>query len=89
MARQNKGQIKPDYRDKSDELNKIIRRAALTLDPLASLKPLAEKSKIKAASIRAAIRRGYFTPGQAAALELAMGKELLPKEALCPEYSAQ
>lgn len=83
------GQQAPKLTKKAAELNLLIRAAALTLDPLARLEPLADKSGLSSAGIRLAIRRGYFTAGQACALELAVGAELLPKEKLCPEKFAK
>jgi hypothetical protein len=73
----------------SEQLNMLIRTAALTLDPLARLDPLATKAGLTGPGIRAAIRRGYFTAGQACALELAVGRDLLPKEKLCPAKFAK
>ena len=84
MKKKSKGQLQPDLCPKSAALNELIRKAALTLDPLARIKPLAEKAGLTSAAIRASIRRGYFTSGAACALELAVGRDLLTKEALCP-----
>lgn len=83
------GQRRPELSKQSDALNKLIRAAALTLDPQARIKPLADKAGLGSAGIRAAIRRGYFTAGQASALELAVGRDLLPKEKLCPQKFAK
>lgn len=70
--------------ERSEELSRLIRNAALTLDPSARLTPLAKLTGLTVPGIRLAIRRGYFTAGSACALELAFGRDLLPKEILCP-----
>lgn len=80
-----KGQQAPKLTGRSLYLNTIIRAVALRFHPLARLDPLAKKAGLTSAGIRAAIRRGYFTAGQASALELAVGRKYLTKEQLCPE----
>lgn len=89
MKKTNSGQRKPGLHNKrSVELNKLIRTAALTVDPQARIEPLAERCGLTGPAVRAAIRRGYFTAGQACALELTFGSDLCPKEKLCPEKFA-
>lgn len=72
-------------RQLSEKLNLLIRTAALTVDPQGRIEAVAEKSGLKSPAIRVAIRRGYFTVGQAAALELAFGADLLPRKKLAPQ----
>lgn len=67
------------------ELNLMIRTAALTVSKTGSVSVLAEECGLKGPGIMTAIKRGYFTAGQACALELRFGAKLLPKEILCPQ----
>ena len=83
MTKKRKPKSKP-VDPRSEELNRLVRTAALTLDPLARLGPLAERSGQTIPGIRAAIRRGYFSAGAACALEMAVGRDLLKREKLCP-----
>ena len=80
---------KPRVQAESEELNRLVRIAALTVDPYGRVRPLATKAGLEYQAIVKAIRRGYFTAGQACALELAFGPELLPKEKLCPKKFAK
>jgi len=78
-----------DLPARSQELNKIIRTAALTVDPYGSIGALADKAEVSAESIRKAIRVGRFSVGLASALEIALGPEVLSKSMLRPEKNSQ
>ena len=67
---------------RTKELNLLIRTAALTISQNASINAVSTKAGLGSAAVRAAIKRGYFTIGQASALELAFGPKLLTKEQL-------
>lgn len=67
-----------------DELSRMIRIAALHLDPKGRIEVLAEKAGFNPETIRKAIRDGYFSPGLACAIECAVGVDVLPKGKLCP-----
>lgn len=73
----------------SKELNHLIRTAALAVDTRGSIPVLAKKAGLTSAIIHLGLHRGYFTAGVAAALELAVGRELLPKEKLAPHKFAK
>jgi hypothetical protein len=64
-------------------LNQLIRKAALTLDDQGRIKVLADKAGLTSAGVRAAIRRGYFTPKQVLALHTVVEPKLLPAGPLC------
>lgn len=76
------GELKPNKR--SAELNNLIRVAALSLDPKGSLAVLGERAGVGPEAIRKSIRRGYFAPGLASSIELAVGRKVLTREQLCP-----
>ena len=67
---------------RTDELNRIITSAALTIDPKGRLSSVCEKAKLESPAVRAAIRRGYFTINQVDALTRAFGDELIPRDTL-------
>lgn len=69
---------------RSAELNRLIRTAALTLDEKGSLAVLAQKAGVGAEALRKSIRRGYFTAGLASSIELAVGRDVIQREQLCP-----
>jgi hypothetical protein len=66
-----------------DELNRMLRTAALTIDSSGSLRILAEAANIGYDGLMLALRKGYFTVGMASALELTFGPELLSRSKLC------
>jgi hypothetical protein len=68
---------------RSDELQRLLRTAALTIDASGSLRMLAERADIGYDGMMLAVRRGFFTTGMAAALEIEFGPELLPRSKLC------
>jgi len=75
---------------RSEELNQLIRVAALQFDPQGRVSVLAKKAGLTKQGVLHAINRGYFTAGAACALEIAAGREYLPKEKLAPhKYAAQ
>lgn len=76
---------KLDKTKRSEELNRIIRTAALTISPNASIEALAVHAQVSPVSIRKSIELGRFTVGLASALELSMGRELIKREDLCPK----
>lgn len=74
-----------DEKQKADRvahLERLIRTAALTIHKKGSLPVLAKKAGYTHAALTGAIRRGYLTPGMAAAIECAVGKDVLAKELL-------
>ncbi len=73
---------------RSRELNEMVRIAALKLDKNGSIAVLAKAAGVTPEAIRTSIRRGYFTPGLASSLELAVGRDVLKREVLCPHKLA-
>lgn len=68
----------------------MIRHAALVVDPeYGRISSLAKMAGLRQEAIRKAIRIGKFSTGMAAALELAVGAEVLSREMLCPEKFAK
>lgn len=72
---------------KTADLNRHIRIAALSLSENASITDLATKAKVSHQAIRKAIRLGRFSVGLASALELAVGRDHLKREDLCPDLA--
>jgi hypothetical protein len=72
---------------RSAELNHYVRSAALAHFENGSINKLAEKAHVSSESIRSAIRLGRFSVGLASALELAVGREYIKREVLCPELA--
>ena len=70
--------------DRSAELNRLIRTAALSLDEYGRISVLAKKAGVSPNTITNAIRIGRFTIGLASAIELAVGEKVLSREQLCP-----
>lgn len=75
--------------ERSQHLNRVIRTAALAVDPYGGIGVIAEKAGVSAESIRKAIRIGRFSVGLASALEIGLGKEILSKSMLRPEKNSQ
>lgn len=73
---------------RSEELHRLIRAAALHLDPKASITTLATRAGINPETIRNSIRIGRFSAGCACAIESAVGRDVVTKEQLCPEKFA-
>lgn len=71
--------------DRSAELNTLIRTAALSIDPRGRISTLAKKANVSANTIHRAIKIGRLTLGLASAIELAVGKDVLSRETLCPD----
>lgn len=71
--------------ERSAELNRMVRSAALTIDDRGSLTALARKAGVTATAIRIAINNGRFSVGLASAIEAAVGRDVLTREQLCPE----
>lgn len=76
-----------DIKRRSDELNVLVRKAALTVHPSGRLSLLADKAKVHVGTIRTAIKKANFTVGLASALEAAVGRDVLKREELCPEIN--
>lgn len=74
-------------RARSDELNKLIRAAALTVDPQGRISSLATKAGVSGESIRNSIRIARFSVGLACAIESAVGASVLSKEQLCDKFA--
>lgn len=72
---------------RSEELNLIIRTAALKHFENGSINKLADLACVSAESIRSSIRNGRFSVGLASALELAVGRDHLKREDLCSELA--
>ena len=80
--------MKKKTNSRSDELRQMLGVAAFKVDPAGSLRVLAAKAGLTEYAIYAAIKRGRITPGMACALEIAVGRDVLTKEQLCPEKYA-
>lgn len=68
----------------SENLNKIVRTAALELCANGKLLRLANKAGISYEGLIVALRRGWLTGPMACAIESAVGRDVITKEALCP-----
>ncbi len=68
----------------SENLNKIVRKAALELCSIGKLTPLANKAGISYEGLIIALRRGWLTGPMACAIESAVGRDVVTKEVLCP-----
>ncbi len=68
------------------ELRKAVKMAAFAVDPnYGRVTILAKKAGHTVYGINAAIQLGRFSAGMACALEIAVGRQHLTKEFLCPE----
>lgn len=74
---------KAERTKRSEELEKLIRQVALEYNKNGSLSVLAEHCKVSYHGLRTSIRRGYFTPFMACALEIGT-EQKLKKEELAP-----
>ena len=72
----------------SQELNRLIRTAALTLDQQGRIGKMAKKAGLSKCAITTAIQKGRISAGMASALERAVGREVLKAEDLCPDLHA-
>lgn len=74
---------------RSAELNTLIRKAALTINPQGRLSVLAKKAGVTTNAVYKAIKTGRVSSGLACAIEMAVGADVLSKETLCPEKFAK
>lgn len=76
-------------KERSAELNRLIRVAALSVDQYGRISTLAKLAGVSPNAISNAIRVGRFTVGLASAIELAVGPEILSREQLCPSKPSE
>lgn len=74
--------------ERSAELNRLIRIAALSVDAYGRISTLAKLAGVSPNAITNAIRVGRFTVGLASAIELAVGPDVLSRDQLCPPKSS-
>lgn len=74
--------------ERSAELNRLIRIAALSVDQYGRISTLAKLAGVSPNAITNAIRVGRFTVGLASAIELAVGPDVLSRHQLCPPKSS-
>jgi len=67
---------------RQQELNRMLRAAALTIDERGSLSALAKAVDTHPEVLRRSIRQGYLSAGLAARLEIKFGADLLNHEDL-------
>lgn len=69
---------------KSAQLNFLVRQAALHINCQGKLNFLTEKAGISYEGLSIALRRGWLSGPMACAIESAVGRDKVTKEALCP-----